>query len=173
MADIFNAVLGGFDFLSSAAEGSDARKEKSAQYEAAQRQGLSDQETALQNAGILGTQKDAFNTQQDEIVTDIQEVGDQTLAERSALAAAEGFGGGGTARSVQAGISRKVTRDINRVRDSQAAQSSIFDQQIAQKETQATAFGVEATFAGEQAGIAVGEDLSWKEKIFRPSTWFL
>ncbi|MDA3886152.1 MAG: hypothetical protein PF638_11220 [Candidatus Delongbacteria bacterium] len=160
-----NVLSSSFNFLTGAAEGSDQLDRQNAGYKAQQMQATSDAATARQNAGILRTQRDAFIRQQGQVMEEIQTTGDTAGADRFALAAAEGFSSGGSARGAQGQIKRNVKRDINRVRDSLASQTDIFNQQINQKNTQATAFDKQATFAGEQV-----QDTSFQ--FFKPSTWF-
>lgn len=145
---------------------SSSKKSQKAQFQFQALQSASDAETARSNAAILRTQKDAFTRQQGEIIGDITEQGESVYAERAALAAAEGFGGGGTARSVQSGIRRRVNRDVTRVRDSLAAQTDIFNLQRKQQLDQASAFEEQATFASGQAGGI--KDSKW----WNPLTWF-
>lgn len=157
---------------SSVSSKSDERKTQGFQLDAQARQSASDAATARINADILGTQSDAFTRQQEEVIGDIGEQGASIAAERSALAAAEGFGGGGTARSVQAGISRRVSRDITRVRDSLTEQTDIFNLQQQQQLDQATSFGTQATFATQESNRVTGKSMNFWEKLIKPSTWF-
>lgn len=157
----------GFNVLSSISGKAGQRKTQGLTLEARQRQLIADAATAKLNAEQLGIQREAFTRQSEEQIGDIGETGASVSAERAALAAAEGFGGGGTARSVQAGISRRVSRDIMRVRESLSEQTDIFNLQIQQQKEQAAFFEQEATFAGQQA-----EDVT-EFSIFKPSTWFL
>ncbi len=170
---LVGAIISGVGLLSGILGGgankADQRDLQIAQFQFQGLQATSDAATARANAGILGTQRDAFGRQSEETIGDIGQEGASVSAERAALAAAEGFGGGGTARSVQAGISRKVSRDIMRVRDSLTEQTDIFNQQIKQQEDQATAFDTQATFAAGQVGD-LEEKSSWK--WYKPSTWF-
>jgi len=138
----------GFNVLSSIFGKSSQRRQQRDQLRAQRRQNISDAATAKLNAEQLGIQSAAFTRQSEEQIGDIGEEGASVSAERAALAAAEGFGGGGTARSVQAGISRRVSRDIMRVRESLREQTDIFNLQIQQQEEQALAFEELATFAG-------------------------
>ncbi|HEC64656.1 MAG TPA: hypothetical protein ENI23_05150 [bacterium] len=166
-------IISGLGLAASVIGGSsakaDQRRQQITQFQFQGLQATSDAATAGANAGILGTQRDAFGRQSEETIGDIGQEGASISAERAALAAAEGFGGGGTARSVQAGISRRVNRDIMRVRDSLTEQTDIFNQQIKQQEDQATAFDTQATFASGQVGD-LEERSSWS--LLRPSTWF-
>ena len=157
----------GFGVFSGISEKASQRRSQSISLEAQRRQAISDAATARLNVGVLGTQKEAFTRQSEEQIGDIGEAGASVSAERTTLAAAEGFGGGGTARSVQAGISRRVSRDIMRVRESLQEQTDIFNLQITQQEEQAKFFETEATFAGQQAASVT------KKSLFKPSTWFL
>lgn len=159
----------GISILGGASSKADQRRSQIAQFEFQGLQATSNAATARSNAAILGTQRDAFTRQQGEVIGDITEQGESVYAERAALAAAEGFGGGGTARSVQSGITRRVNRDIMRVRDSLSEQTDIFNQQRQQQLDQATAFNTQATFAAGQV-----DDLDERSKfnLLRPSTWF-
>ncbi len=161
------AIGAGFSILGGISGKTEQRKTQGLTLEARQRQLISDAATARLNAEQLGIKREAFGRKSEEQIGDIGETGESVSAERAALAAAEGFGGGGTARSVQAGISRRVSRDIMRVRESLQEQTDIFNLQIAQQEQQATAFETEATFAGQQAVEVT------KKSLFKPSTWFL
>jgi hypothetical protein len=155
--DPFSAGLGilsfGFSVLSGSSAKKDQRRREREERARRGRQAVADAATARLNAEQLGIQKEAFGRQSEEQISDIGEAGASVSAERAALAAAEGFGGGGTARSVQAGISRKVSRDIMRVRDSLTEQTDIFNLQIKQQEEQAEFFDIEATFAGGSGSI--------------------
>lgn len=170
---LFDALSFGFNVFSDISGKTDQRRNQASTLEAQQRQNISDAATARLNAQQLGIQSAAFGRQSEEQIGDIGEEGASISAERSALAAAEGFGGGGTARSVQAGISRRVSRDIMRVRDSLTEQTDIFNLQIKQQQQQAKFFEQQATFAGQQAGDVLGENLTGFQKLFKPSTWFL
>lgn len=166
-------IISGLSMLSGILGGgaakADARRAQITQFQFQGLQATSDAATARSNAAILGTQRDAFSRQQGEVMGDITQQGESVSAERAALAAAEGFGGGGTARSVQTGIRRRVDRDVTRVRDSLAEQTDIFNLQRQQQLDQATAFEDMVTFAGGQV-TDLKKRSEWK--LFKPSTWF-
>lgn len=158
----------GIGILSGGSSKAGQRRTQKAQFQFQELQARSSAKTARLNAAILGTQSEAFIRQQGEVITDITEEGESVYAERAALAAAEGFGGGGTARSAQAGIRRKVSRDVTRVRDFLAEQTEIFNLQREQQLEQASAFETQATFAAGQ----VKSLKKPKFNPFKPSTWF-
>ena len=146
-ADWLGIIGTGFQIADSFANYQRSQKQSLISAKSAESQAKSDKATALLNAQLLGTQRDMFITEQQELQEQIGEEGATAQGDRQAMVAASGMGGAGTASSQYTQTENRIKRDIGRVQTYMEEQTNVFNLQIEQQEAQAKAYGRQARYA--------------------------